>query len=127
MHSSDRSLTVAFVLVSYAIDAPAGMERATAALAQGLRQLGHHALIITAIKGADRVRLTTLNVIFPCDDPELRHAISSRRQDIADELCELYREHEVDVGPFLGQSHYCPKRITLQRRVESTPMPTARR
>ncbi|MFD8497774.1 glycosyltransferase family 4 protein [Amycolatopsis sp. NPDC059657] len=101
MPSSAEPLTVAFVLVSHATDSPAGMERATAALAHGLRQLGHRALIITAIKGVDTVQLTSLNVIFPCDDLELRHAISSRRQDIADELCELYREHQVDVAVYV--------------------------
>ena len=38
--------TVAFVLASYRPDEPAGMERAVAAMAAGLRKLGHQALII---------------------------------------------------------------------------------
>ncbi len=46
-------LTVAFLLASYTPDAPAGMERATAALAKGLRQLGHRAITLTAAEQAE--------------------------------------------------------------------------
>jgi glycosyltransferase involved in cell wall biosynthesis len=96
-------LTVAFVLASYAHDAPAGMERATAALARGLRQLGHRTLLITAASGtaADDVvvQLGSVGMSFPAEDDELRDAITRHGQDriIADDLRRLYRDHRVDV------------------------------
>ncbi|MEU3622504.1 glycosyltransferase [Amycolatopsis coloradensis] len=99
-------LTVAFVLASYTPNAPAGIERATAALAHGLRQLGHRALILTAAPidtPDDTVTpLCSVGVTFPCDDDELRDAISTHGQDalLAAELCEIYREHRVDVAVY---------------------------
>ena len=36
-------MNIAFVLLTYAADAPAGVERTVAALAEGLRRLGHRA------------------------------------------------------------------------------------
>ncbi|MEV6905948.1 glycosyltransferase family 4 protein [Amycolatopsis sp. NPDC051071] len=99
-------LTVAFVLASYTPNAPAGIERATAALAHGLRLLGHRALILTAapIDTPDDtvLRICSVGVTFPCDDDELRAAISTHGQDalLAAELCEVYREHRVDVAVY---------------------------
>jgi iron(II)-dependent oxidoreductase len=92
-------LTVAFVLASYTPDAPAGMERATAGLAHGLRQLGHRSLLVTAAPGtpdAGMLILDAVNVTFPCDDHQLRDAISTDR--VAAELGDLYREHQVDIA-----------------------------
>jgi iron(II)-dependent oxidoreductase len=93
-------LTVAFVLASYAPNAPAGMERATAGLAQGLRELGHRSLLITAAPilapDTDLLALRSVEIAFPCDDQQLRHAISTPR--VAAELRELYREHRVDIA-----------------------------
>ncbi|WP_238412887.1 glycosyltransferase family 4 protein [Saccharothrix deserti] len=105
-------MTVAFVLASYTRDAPAGMERATAALAHGLRQLGHRALIITATEreqatgeaiDEDVVVLGSVGVTFPADDEELRDAISAHGQDqiIAADLRHLYRRHRVDVAVYV--------------------------
>ncbi|MFD5089825.1 glycosyltransferase family 4 protein [Amycolatopsis thailandensis] len=99
-------LTVAFVLASYTPNAPAGIERATAALAHGLRRLGHRSLILTAapIDTPDDtvMRVTSVGVTFPCDDNELRDAITTHGQDalLAAELCEIYREHRVDVAVY---------------------------
>ncbi|OXM44129.1 glycosyltransferase family 4 protein [Amycolatopsis alba] len=104
--SSAPPLTVAFVLASYTPNAPAGIERATAALAHGLRQLGHRSLILTAapIDTPDDtvMRLRSVGVTFPCDDGELRDAISTHGQDalLAAELCEVYRRHRVDVAVY---------------------------
>ena len=82
--------TVAFVLASYRPDEPAGMERAVAAMASGLRQLGHQAVIITAApqQGPDPgvITLTELPVAFPCDDGTLRDAIRSAGPALAREL-----------------------------------------
>jgi hypoxanthine phosphoribosyltransferase len=95
-------LTVAFVLASYTPNAPAGMERATAGLAQGLRELGHRSLLLTAAPVTPNDGILTLNSVkatFPCDDQQLRHAISTRR--VAAELRELYREHRVDIAVYV--------------------------
>jgi glycosyltransferase involved in cell wall biosynthesis len=103
---SATPLTVAFVLVSYTVNAPAGMERATAALAHGLRQLGHRSLILTAAPCAapddDVLTVGSVGVTFPCEDDELRDAISTHGQDglLAAELRDLYRGHRVDVAVY---------------------------
>jgi len=41
-------MEIAFVMLSFAVDAPAGIERSIAALAAGLHRLGHRSTIITA-------------------------------------------------------------------------------
>jgi iron(II)-dependent oxidoreductase len=100
-------MTVAFVLASYAANAPAGMERATAALAHGLRRLGHRALVLTAAsptaQDCNVLRLDSVGVSFPCDDPELRAAITRHGQDliIGNDLRGIYREHAVNVAVYV--------------------------
>jgi glycosyltransferase involved in cell wall biosynthesis len=83
-------LSVAFILVSYKPDEPAGMERAVAALASGLRKRGHQAFILTAAPQdrADRhvITLEQLRVRFPCDDAALRTAIKAGGTALASEL-----------------------------------------
>ncbi|WNV90238.1 glycosyltransferase family 4 protein [Umezawaea sp. Da 62-37] len=110
MLDASRPLTIAFVLASYTRDAPAGMERATAALARGLRQLGHRALIITASAPAegitaeeDLIVLGSVGVDFPTEDNDLRNAISTHGQDriIAKDLRRLYRRHRVDIAVYV--------------------------
>lgn len=98
-------LTVALVLASYTENAPAGMERATAALAHGLRQLGHRSLILTAAPAPpdlDTLTLSSVGVTFPCDDDDLRDAIATHGQNdlVAAELREIYRQHQVDVAVY---------------------------
>ena len=93
--------TTAFVLASYRPDEPAGMERAVAAMASGLRQLGHQAVIITAAPqpGPDPgvITLTRLPVAFPCDDGTLREAIRSAGPALAREIEAVLRDHHADV------------------------------
>jgi hypothetical protein len=94
-------VTVAFVLASYRPDEPAGMERAVAALASGLRQLGHQAVIITAAPqpapDSGVLTLTGLPVGFPCDDATLRDAIRFVGPALARELEAALDEHHADV------------------------------
>ena len=101
MRTPAAPVTVAFVLASYRPDEPAGMERAVAAMASGLRQLGHQAVIITAApqQGPDPgvITLTELPVAFPCDDGTLRDAIRSAGPALARELEAALREHHADV------------------------------
>lgn len=94
---------VAFVLASYARDVPAGMERATANLAAGLRRLGHRAVVITArwCPEPHVVRLRSMNIVFPCGDDTLRAAIERGRQRIQDELVAIFDEHQVDVAVYV--------------------------
>ncbi|SEG93872.1 iron(II)-dependent oxidoreductase [Thermomonospora echinospora] len=94
-------LGVAFVLASYAPDTPAGMERATAALAHGLRGLGHRALVITARpqQRADKnvIELYSLAVRFPCDDLSLRRAIDRSARAIRAEITGILDRHRIDI------------------------------
>ncbi|WP_182883919.1 glycosyltransferase family 4 protein [Microbispora sp. H10949] len=87
---------IAFVLASYAPDTPAGIERATAALAAGLRLRGHDTLIISAATEAEAiVRLESLRVTFPMDDRALRRAIET--SSVSDEIAEILDRHRADV------------------------------
>ena len=103
-----QPVTVAFVLVSWAVNAPAGMERAVAAASYGLVARGHRAVIVTATnagsttyRGAEVVRLTSLDMSFPCTDEELRQAITAGEPAIAAELADLYARHRVDIAVYV--------------------------
>jgi hypothetical protein len=95
------ALTVAFVLVSYRPDEPAGMERAVAAMAAGLRRLGHRALVLTAASqpwpDAGVIRLRELPVAFPCDDVTLRGAIRANQAAVTCELSVALARYRADV------------------------------
>ena len=92
-------MNIAFVLASYAPDVPAGMERATFALAEALRQGDHHVVIITAAPqpAADPnlIQLESLDVRFPCDDARLRAAIG--RSAVGEEIAATLDAHRIDV------------------------------
>src|ERR1700733_7758748 len=96
--------TVAFVLVSYRPDEPAGMERAVAAMSAGLRGLGHRVLILTAAAqphpDATIVPLRELPVLFPCDDSTLRNASQARQAAIARDVDATLDGHQADVGVY---------------------------
>ena len=93
--------TIAFVLPSYRHDEPAGMERATAALAAGLRTRGHDAYIISSLAarttGEAVETLGSLPATFPCDDPTLRRAVIENRLEIADELAGILAARRTDI------------------------------
>lgn len=105
--SEPSSLTVAFLLASYTPDAPAGMERATAALAAGLRQLGHRAVILTAARqprdelDPNVIELRTLTPEFPCDDNTLRHAIDTAGDSLRREIAALFERIGVDIAVYV--------------------------
>lgn len=98
-------LTVTFLLASYTPDAPAGMERATAALAHGLRQLGHRAVILTAAEqprpSPDIIQLRSVDVSFPCDDDTLRSAIHSARGQLHREIITAFDALGVDIAVYV--------------------------
>ncbi|RBQ16510.1 glycosyltransferase [Spongiactinospora rosea] len=88
-------MVIAFVLASYRPDTPAGIERATAALAAGLRELGHETLILSGTDSTGCVRLTGLNVSFPADDATLRHAIDAAA--LGEEIAKILDQRRVDI------------------------------
>lgn len=100
-----RRLTVAFVLVSYRPDEPAGMERAVAALATGLRAIGHRALILTAARqpepATDIIELTSLPIALPSDDDTLRNTLLAHRAAVANELALAYEQNAVDIAVYV--------------------------
>lgn len=93
--------TVAFVLLSYRTDEPAGIERAVAGLAAGLRADGRQSLIITAAPGPDSdpavVRLRRLPVTFPSTDSRLRDSIETNHAALVQELTDILDQHQVDL------------------------------
>ncbi|OLT41699.1 glycosyltransferase [Saccharomonospora sp. CUA-673] len=115
-------LTVAFVLASYTVDAPAGMERATAALASGLRQLGHRAVILTAAEqpepDPDVIRLHTLASSFPCDDDTLRRAIHEAGDRLHREIVATFDALGVDVAVYVD-ALWGLGRVAVQHRARS--------
>ncbi|MGH3693469.1 MAG: glycosyltransferase family 4 protein [Pseudonocardiaceae bacterium] len=100
--------TLAFILVSWRPDAPAGMERAVAAFAVGLAATGHHAVIITADRsaptnyaGAPVVVLDTLTIPDPCGDDTLRAAIDAAGDELHDELLTIFTAHDVHAAVYV--------------------------
>lgn len=95
--------SIVFVLVSWQMDAPAGIERATAALAVGLATTGHRVAIATAAPqrpgpALDGVAVEQLGlpVAFPCDDQVLRDAIRENENALLDRLSEIIARHRAD-------------------------------
>ncbi|MGJ3224083.1 glycosyltransferase family 4 protein [Micromonospora aurantiaca (nom. illeg.)] len=95
-------MTIAFVLVSWRPNVPAGMERAVIAHAAGLQQIQARSVIVTADPAAPSTyhnvpieRLHSLDVQFPCDDTTLRAAIDASAAPICAELTRLFRRHQV--------------------------------
>ncbi|MEU7961377.1 glycosyltransferase family 4 protein [Micromonospora humida] len=95
-------MTIAFVLVSWRPDVPAGMERAVIAHAAGLQDIQAGAVIVTADPAAPSIyhnvpieRLRSLDVRFPCDDATLRAATDASAETIGEELGRLFRQRQV--------------------------------
>jgi glycosyltransferase involved in cell wall biosynthesis len=93
--------TVAFVLLSYTEDAPAGLERSVASLLDGLRCLGHRALVITAAGKAsghdpDTIPLSSVSVPDPATEDDLLAAVPEPGQ-VCRELRELLARERADV------------------------------
>ncbi|MFI1765260.1 glycosyltransferase family 4 protein [Streptomyces sp. NPDC020800] len=100
-------LSVLLVLASWQVDAPAGIERATAALAAGLAEAGHHVVIATgALQPADRalpgvtVEPLDLGVTFPCSDTTLRDAITAGADKLQARLRDITEQHRTDTIVF---------------------------
>lgn len=101
-------LSVLLVLASWQVDAPAGIERATAALATGLAEAGHHVVIATAapqptgrsLPGVT-VEALDLGVTFPCGHTTLRVAISAGADKLQEaRLRDITEQHHTDTVVF---------------------------
>ncbi len=98
-----RTPTVAFLLLSYRPDEPAGMERAVAGLTAGLRARGHRTVILTAAPQPDThpdpgiIRLRTLPLHLPCDDDTLRNIIDVHRDALVREISDVLTRYQVDL------------------------------
>ncbi|MCE0540745.1 glycosyltransferase family 4 protein [Kineosporia rhizophila] len=99
---------MAFVLVSWHPNVPAGMERATHAHAAALIGLGARAVIITADRRAPHVwdgipieHLSSLNVDFPCDDTTLRDAALQAQEAITEQLQAIIGAHQVSAVVYI--------------------------
>ncbi|MEI5098466.1 glycosyltransferase [Streptomyces sp. PmtG] len=102
-----RARSIVFVLASWQMDAPAGIERATAALAHGLAAAGHRVAIATAVphaagSGLDGVAIEHLDVsiAFPCSDEKLRKAVLQHQDKIQARLWEIVARHQADTVVF---------------------------
>ncbi|MGW2544044.1 glycosyltransferase family 4 protein [Kitasatospora sp. NPDC001574] len=99
---------VLLVLVSWRPDAPAGIERATAALAVGLAESGHRPVIATAapqpdgptLPGVTVERLRLDHVTFPCEDDVLRRAVTGQDSALARQIRDLITAHRIDTVLF---------------------------
>ncbi|GAB2712243.1 glycosyltransferase family 4 protein [Kitasatospora kifunensis] len=108
MTVTPTSKGVLLVLVSWTPNAPAGIERATAALAVGLAQAGHRPAIATAapqppdigLPGVTVERLRLTDVTFPCDDVTLRRAVTWQDTALSRQIAELITLHRVDTVLF---------------------------
>ncbi|MEV4091084.1 glycosyltransferase family 4 protein [Streptosporangium saharense] len=104
MLNGDRSRTIAFCLLSYRPDHPAGVERSLAALMKGLRQLGHTTLMVTAgppqaadADEPDLVRLTSLRLPRPATNDDVRNALADPAPVVA-EVSTVLAERGVDIA-----------------------------
>ncbi|MFJ2211770.1 glycosyltransferase family 4 protein [Streptomyces sp. NPDC101062] len=94
-------MNVAFVLLTHAADEPAGVERAVASLADGLRSTGHNALIIAAgpsraDDGPDVVRLDSIELPRPLLFDDLPH-LFEEPEAVRREVLDILTRYEADV------------------------------
>ncbi|MFJ8856083.1 glycosyltransferase family 4 protein [Streptomyces sp. NPDC102437] len=94
-------MNIALVLLTHNPNEPAGIERSIAALAAGLRELGHHALIIAAgpaatADGEDLLRLQNLTLPRPALEDDLT-ALLTDPAPVQDEVRQLLTRHKVDL------------------------------
>ncbi|MFJ4654443.1 glycosyltransferase family 4 protein [Nocardia sp. NPDC088792] len=94
-------MKIAFVLLPYGPDEPAGIERSVAALAAGLRARGHRAIIIaagppTSADDADLVRLDTIELPRPMLFDDLPRLLTSPAA-LCGEVERILVEHDIDL------------------------------
>ncbi|MFF3665500.1 glycosyltransferase family 4 protein [Microtetraspora malaysiensis] len=92
-------MNIVFVLLTYSEDAPAGLERSTAALIEGLRQLGHRVTVLTTTEratGDGLVGLASVRVPNVAVEEDLMEALANP-EPVCREVRNLLAEYKVDV------------------------------
>ncbi|MFJ2780022.1 MULTISPECIES: glycosyltransferase family 4 protein [unclassified Kitasatospora] len=94
-------MNIAFVLLTHNPDEPAGIERSIASLADGLRELGHRALIVAAgpahpADDPDLLRLTSLALPRPVQYDEVMRLLAEPAA-VDREVRDLLTAHRVDL------------------------------
>lgn len=110
--------TIAFCLLTYRPDHPSGIERSIAALATGLRDLGHSVLVIAAGPGepgdaADPglIRLESVRLPRPAHNDDVLAALADP-DPVTAEVQGILRDHRADIvcwgAPVWGLGHLSP-------------------
>ncbi|MBC2879325.1 MULTISPECIES: glycosyltransferase family 4 protein [Streptomyces] len=94
-------MNIAFVLLTHNPDEPAGIERSIASLAEGLREAGHHPLIIAAgpatpADHAGLLRLSTLTLPRPAREEDLL-ALLADPAPVVREVRHLLTAHRAEL------------------------------
>ncbi|MEU2874040.1 glycosyltransferase family 4 protein [Streptomyces olivoreticuli] len=94
-------MNIAFVLLTHNPDEPAGIERSIASLAEGLREAGHHPLIIAAgpatpADDASLLRLSTLTLPRPAREEDLLDLLADPTP-VENEVRHLLAAHRVEL------------------------------
>ncbi|MGP4112307.1 glycosyltransferase family 4 protein [Streptomyces sp. 4N509B] len=89
-------MNIAFVLLTYNRDEPAGIERSIAALTSGLREAGHRCIVLAAGPahpgdGDLVVRLGGLALPRPATEDDLRRALNGAADRVADAVADEVR------------------------------------
>jgi glycosyltransferase involved in cell wall biosynthesis len=92
---------IAFVLLTYNLNEPAGIERSVASLAAGLRERGHQVIILTAgpaspIDDQNLVRLKTITLPRPMLFDDLPRVLTDP-EPVRAEVSALLAQHHVDL------------------------------
>ncbi|MGP3969782.1 glycosyltransferase family 4 protein [Streptomyces sp. 6N223] len=95
-------MNIAFVMLTYHSDEPAGIERSLASLAAGLRALGHRTLIIAAsssdsVPDPHVVRLTSVTFPRPVPYEEIPMLLADT-EAIGREVRRILADHRMDVA-----------------------------
>lgn len=93
-------MNIAFVLLTYGVNEPAGIERSIDALARGCRSLGHRALVLTAASARGHqeglVRLPSVRLPRPATETDLLRALTDPAKVCA-EVTEVLEREQVDL------------------------------
>ncbi|MBZ6230284.1 glycosyltransferase family 4 protein [Streptomyces olivaceus] len=94
-------MNIAFVMLTYHSDEPAGIERSIASLAAGLREIGHSTLVIAAGSAdstptAGTVRLTTVTLPRPVLYEDIPRLLADT-DAIGTEVRRILADHQTDL------------------------------
>lgn len=95
-------MKIAFVLLSYADDAPSGIERSVAGLALGLRSLGHEPTVIHAtsqsrVRSFRSLKLNAVSVDPPVSIDRFEKVIAASWPRITEELSAIFERESFDI------------------------------